>query len=196
MKKLQKKKDIEIWKPIDGYRYYEVSNKGNVRNNNFHNTGRCKLIAQTPDNRGYPKVSLWQDNKRKCFMVHRLVAQAFIPNPDNLETVNHKDEVKTHNYVENLEWMSDLDNKRYGTGIARRAKKESGSGNGKAKAVYCYELDKIWGAISEAEIDLEFKKDYLSNHMAAHIRGEREYLGKYNNIKLHWKYVDNNEENK
>lgn len=183
------KKNIEIWKTIPEFENYEVSNKGNVRNNNFHNTGKCKLIAQTPDSRGYLKVSLFKNNKRKCFFVHRLVAQAFIPNPNNLETVNHKDEIKTHNYVENLEWMSDLDNKRYGTGIARRAKNESGSKNGMAKAVYCYELDKSWGSISEAELELGFKKDYLSNHMSQHIKGQRKYCGKYNNIKLHWKYV-------
>lgn len=196
MKKIVKKTNNEIWKPIEGYRYYEVSNKGNIRNNNFHNTGKCKLIAQTPDGRGYLKVSLWQDNKRKCFLVHRLVAQAFIPNPNNLETVNHKNEIKTHNYVENLEWMSDLDNKRYGTGIARRAKKESGSGNGMAKAIYCYELDKTWGAATELlKEDFGLTASKIKKMKSHIVNGKPSFMGIYDNKKLHWKYVENNEDN-
>lgn len=192
MKKVVKKVNNEIWKPIEGFENYEVSNKGNVRNNNFHSTGKCKLIAQTPDNRGYPKVSLFKNNKRKCFMVHRLVAQAFIPNPDNLETVNHKDEVKTNNCVENLEWMSDLDNKRYGTGIARRAKKETGAGNGMAKAIYCYELDRTFGAATEAARELGIKN---IKKMKSHIVNDKpSYLGVFEGIKLHWKFVENNEQ--
>ena len=64
-------------------------------------------------------MCLCKDGHKKYLSVHRLVACAFIPNPDNLETVNHKDEVKTNNVVSNLEWMSFRDNNNYGTRIKR-----------------------------------------------------------------------------
>ena len=94
-----------MWKPVQGFEnLYEVSNEGNVRN---AKTGR---ILKTYDNgHGYRKVEL--GNKK--WYVHRLVGQAFIPNPYNLETINHKNEIKTDNRVENLEWMSRADNLRY-----------------------------------------------------------------------------------
>ena len=64
---------------------------------------------------GYLQVVLRKDGQKKMLLVHRLVADAFIPNPNNLDTVNHKDEVKTNNTVGNLEWMSMKDNNNYGT---------------------------------------------------------------------------------
>lgn len=75
--------------------------------------------------------------------MHRLVAEAFIPNPSGLDTVNHKDEVKTHNYVGNLEWMSNGDNVRYGTGSQRAAKS-------RMKPVYCIEQDKYYESVGKA----------------------------------------------
>lgn len=99
---------IENWKPATGV--YEVSDQGNVRN---RKTGR--LLKQVKNKDGYLQVGLREDGKSKSFRVHRLVAFAFIPNPDNLPQVNHKNEDKTDNRVENLEWCDAKYNSNYGT---------------------------------------------------------------------------------
>ena len=99
----------ERWKDIEGYNY-EVSSKGLIRNK------RTKAIKKTFINdRGYVIVSLYKDKRLKTFRVHRLVAQAFLPNKNNLPEVNHKSEIKTDNRVENLEWMTRKENLAYGT---------------------------------------------------------------------------------
>ena len=104
---------METWKPVVGYEeLYEVSDQGRVKSLKF---GKEKILKpwKTPD--GYLKVSLRKDGHTKHTYVHRIVSEAFIQNPNNLETVNHKDEVKTNNVASNLEWMSQKDNINYGT---------------------------------------------------------------------------------
>lgn len=99
-----------IWKEISGYEgLYEVSNTGLVRSLWL---GKKRIIS--PGNcHGYLRVGLYKDGKIKNMQVHRLVAEAFLPNPNKLETINHIDEDKTNNNVSNLEWMSRGDNARY-----------------------------------------------------------------------------------
>lgn len=117
----------EEWKPAVGYEgLYEVSNLGNVRgvNRMTYRKGvvRClkgKIRKPQIISTGYKQVQLSKDGKVKGICIHRLVAEAFIPNPDNLPCVNHKDEDKTNNNVENLEWCSFKYNSNYGTSISR-----------------------------------------------------------------------------
>lgn len=107
----------EIWKPIAGFEgLYEVSNYGRVKSL----TRYKKVIKPIIINRGYYQYQLWHNGKCRVAFGHRLVAQAFIPNPDNKPFVNHKDENKLNNFVENLEWVTHVENCRYGTAIARR----------------------------------------------------------------------------
>lgn len=102
---------MEHWKPVVGYEeHYEVSDMGNVRSLKF---GKEKILKPGEHNGGYLQVGLCKDGHRKYLLVHRLVAEAFIKNPNNLDTVNHKDEVKTNNVASNLEWMSMKDNINY-----------------------------------------------------------------------------------
>lgn len=102
---------MEIWKPIDGYENYNVSNKGNVKN---ITTG--KILKSGDNGKGYKHVMLYDKNhKGKTIMIHRLVAKAFLPNPNNFPQVNHIDENKTNNCVENLEWITSVDNINHGT---------------------------------------------------------------------------------
>lgn len=117
----------EIWKDIKDYEgLYQISSLGRVRSLDrlvsIHNSMRIakgQVINQHITKSGYCVVNLYKGNKRKALQVHRLVAQAFIPNPDNLPQVNHKSEVKTENFVENLEWCDQSYNVSY-NGLPRK----------------------------------------------------------------------------
>ena len=115
---------MEQWKDIDGYEgLYQVSSEGRIKSLRRYKKSRGdgiteigeKLMKLHLNQRGYCQVPLCKDNMVRMFAVHRLVAQAFIPNPDNLPQVNHKNEDKTLNTVENLEWCTNEYNSRYGT---------------------------------------------------------------------------------
>lgn len=104
----------EIWKDIDGYEgIYQVSNLGNVRSLNWGKRGIVRNLYLKKQNRGYLHVELAKNGKRKAFTVHRLVANAFLENPNGYPIINHKDENKQNNNVENLEWCSLTYNVRY-----------------------------------------------------------------------------------
>ena len=99
------------WRPIKEFeRYYEINRNGQIRNRK-----RNKLIKQHPDKDGYFRVILWHSEKGWRFnrIVHRLLCEAFIPNPDNKKCVNHKDGNKQNNNLSNLEWVTDLENKEH-----------------------------------------------------------------------------------
>ncbi len=110
----------ELWKPIEGYEdRYEVSNMGNVRSLNYRNTGKEKTLTPITEGKGYLMVGLCRGQTMKWQKVHRLVAAAFIPNPEDKPQVNHKNGIKTDNRVENLEWATNSENQKhaYKTGL-------------------------------------------------------------------------------
>ena len=120
----------EIWKNIEGYPNYQVSNMGRVKRLSTGYYRRTeKILKPQLQNNGYLHIKLSQKDKTKCILVHRLVAQVFIPNPNNLPQVNHINEDKTDNRVENLEWCTQKYNINYGNGISKRVKtnKENGT---------------------------------------------------------------------
>lgn len=110
--------DTEQWKAIEGYDgLYEVSSLGRVRSLKY---GKVRVLRAYKDKDGYFKLNLYKDGKRKPFLVHRLVVQAFIPNDaESKNEVNHINEVKTDNRVSNLEWCDRQYNNTY-NGLQRR----------------------------------------------------------------------------
>ena len=105
----------EVWKDIPGYEgLYQVSNLGRVKSL-VRKGKKEEIILRQVCNRGYLQVRLAKNSISKTYKVHRLVAQAFIPNPHNYPMINHKDEDKTNNCVWNLEWCNNSYNQLYGT---------------------------------------------------------------------------------
>lgn len=101
---------MEIWKAIEGTDgKYEVSNTGKVRSNNYLGHGKQQELKLW-DNGGYQRVTLWSGGKKGNRLIHRLVAETFIPNPENKPEVNHKDGDKHNNHVDNLEWSTRKEN--------------------------------------------------------------------------------------
>lgn len=119
----------EIWKPIPGYEgYYDVSNRGRVRSlvrkskYGVLSERKTPRINSMSNRRGYYMTWLYKEGEGKHWLVHRLVALAFIPNPNNLPFVNHKDENPKNNRFDNLEWCSRQYNNNYGNRLKRVAK--------------------------------------------------------------------------
>lgn len=152
---------MEIWKYIDGYDDYQVSNCGRVKSLKY---GKEKILKTYVTKIGYLYVILCKNGKSKHHLLHRLVAQAFLDNPYNLPEVNHKNEDKTDNRVENLEFCDHKYNMHYGTGRQRFSIKHK---NGKlAKTVYQYTLDGVFVAeypsTMEVQRQLGFKQPSIS----------------------------------
>lgn len=131
----------EIWKDIEGYEgLYQVSNLGRVKSlprlvynhTGYINRGEV-ILKQSTYCKYYKQVSLYRDDSWESHTVHRLVAQAFIPNPSSLPQINHKDENPSNNCVENLEWCTAKYNMNYGNrpfvGSAKCVKQIDNDGN-------------------------------------------------------------------
>ena len=145
-----------VRKPVVGYEgYYEVDQFGRVfsldrsivvvdgnRTYTKHLAG--KQMKQSMHDKGYKIVSLTRDGKTTMMFVHRIVAEAFLPNLDNLPMVNHKDEDKSNNFLENLEWCTASYNRTYGRAVERQAKKLRGRESDKRVAVVCRTPDGIY----------------------------------------------------
>lgn len=148
-------KMIEIWKDIKDYPNYQVSNLGNVKNIKTN-----KILKPFATGNEYLKVALSNKSNKKQFLIHRLVATAFIPNPNNLPEVNHiKEFEKTNNKVENLEWCDHSYNQNYGTRNERVAEKLRRT----MKIVRCKKINqydlkgnyiKTWNSVAEAQKEI------------------------------------------
>ena len=156
----------ELWKDIPGYEgLYQVSNLGQVRSLNYaKKKGNIKLLKSRKSS-GYIRVTLVKHGKHKCFFVHRLVALCFIENPLNYPIINHKDENKENNRVDNLEWCSFWYNTNYGSRnekVAEKLRKHEE----KWVAVNCYNLQGNF--IKYYRSMLETKKDGFNPSGVSH----------------------------
>lgn len=116
----------EEWRDIEGYNgAYQVSNLGNVRSFSAYRRGNGRLLSCTDNGYGYLIVGLNKNNKRKNHYVHRLVAEAFIENPNGYSQVNHLDYNRKNNRVSNLEWCTPQANTRYSSHKGRHPRKHN-----------------------------------------------------------------------
>ena len=104
---------MEIWKSIKDYENYQVSNLGRVKSLNYGRTGKEQILKPAKDKDGYLYVGLCKNGKTKLFKIHRLVAQAFIPNIENKPCINHIDCDRQNNCVDNIEWCTIQENNIY-----------------------------------------------------------------------------------
>lgn len=185
----------EVWRYIKGYEgLYQVSSIGNVRSleretrqGKGYYKREGKVLKPSIGKDGYLRVHLSKDGKKSTVDVHRLVAIAFIPNEEGLPCVNHKDENKTNNVIENLEWCSYSYNNRYGNGNTQRTNSK--------KETWKY---KLMGAIEAYDKDGNFIALYRNLETASKILDIPKYRikdcleGKNKSVKgIVWKYFTN-----
>lgn len=141
---------------IKGFPRYYVTNAGDIYSRKGR-LGRIKKLKTAKDKKGYLRTALSNHNKSTTFKVHRLVAETFIPNPENKPQVNHKNGVKTDNRVENLEWCTQSENMQHAhkiLGIKSSNFGKFGKDNHSSKPVYQLKNGEIiaeFGSIGEAE---------------------------------------------
>lgn len=177
----------EKWVPVSGYEgLYEVSNLGNVRSLPRIVVGRNgvvpgKPIVRTRQKTGYYRVCLCANNTKKFMLVHRLVAEAFIPNTNSYEFVNHKDENRGNNIASNLEWCTAKYNQNYGTApLKKRLKRIETHG----RPIFC--IDKDGHIVKEYICITDVWKDgFERRNVNAVLKGRRKTCGGY-----FWKYKD------
>lgn len=202
--------NAEIWKPVVEYEgLYEVSNLGNV-----YSYKSNRNLKQSKDSNGYIRINLYKDSKPIGILVHRLVAEAFISNPNNYPIINHKDENPSNNHVENLEWCTYEYNNNYGTrnkriseankGVnspyyGKKLSKEtrykmkknhinvSGANNPRAKQIICVTTGEIFDYIRSAENKYKICRSDISKCC----KGKLKSAGKHpiTNEKMVWEYI-------
>lgn len=179
----------EIWKDIEGYEgLYQVSNQGRVRslgrtviNNGSIQLIKGKILKSMNNGFGYLYINLCKNSKIKRTAIHRLVAKAFISNPNNLPQVNHKNEIKSDNRAENLEWCDSKYNANYGN---RNVKCTETKRNKYGKKVKQYDINGDLVNIMYIGDAIKIKKIHYANLIKC-CKGKQKTAGGYI-----WRYAD------
>jgi len=166
--------DTEVWKKVEGFPNYSVSSYGKVRNDNTR-----KLLKAYDEGNGYFRVNLYNNGKEHGCLLHRLVAEAFLPQPSKQHEVNHKDGNKENNVVENLEWVTRSENHIHRCRTLNKI-------NARKRAVICVETGIVYSSGSEASRSLGLCDDAVGHCLW----GNNKTAGGY-----HWKYYEGDVKN-
>lgn len=166
----------ELWKDIKEYEgLYQISNLGRIKN-------KKGKILKLPIKKGYYQIRLSKNGKKKGYQVHRLVAIAFIPNPNNFPQINHKDENKLNNIVNNLEWCSIAYNNTFGTRLERVS-----NSNKLRREVVKYDLEGNFITQYKSVTEAGRKNNTCPSSISECCRGKQEtskgYVYKFSNVK-------------
>lgn len=160
---------MEQWKDVDGYEgRYQISSKGRLKS-----SATGAILKTFMCGSGYHEIILTKSGNRKPKLIHRLVAEAFIPNPENKREVNHKDGNKHNNDVCNLEWVTPSENQKHSRSVLGNKSYQ--------RKVLCVELHRTFDSLTAAAKELGLKKPLVWKCC----NGKQETTGGY-----HWRYVD------
>lgn len=163
---------IEIWKEVDGFNGdYLISNFGNLKSRKYN---KEKLLSLTPNLYGYIEKQLYKESRYYTKKIHRLVAEAFIPNLNNLPQVNHIDGNKQNNCVSNLEWCTSLENVHHRYEVLHKFRSSD-------KKVICVETNIVYDSITKASNDTNIDKSSIGRVC----NGVRKTAGGF-----HWRFCD------
>lgn len=170
----------EVWKNIEEYLNYQVSNLGRVRSLNYNGTKETKVLTPGKCRNGYLKILLYKDGIRETRLIHRLVAKVFILNIENKSHVNHKDGNKQNNCVDNLEWCSQSENVKHAI--------KKGLGHKPRYKVAQYDMYgnyiKLWGNVKEITKALNIPQHYISKCANGVLKTSHGYIWRYVNAKI------------
>lgn len=165
----------EIWKDVVGYEdLYQVSNLGRVKRIGKGRGTKCSILKHKT-NTVYDRVTLYQNNQPADKCIHRLVAETFIPNPENKPQVNHIDGNKRNNRLDNLEWVTSRENVRHSVNVLKKS-----PGDWSRKAIRCVETGDIFPSQVLAAKAYNTSQGSIGNSA----RGTRPRAGGY-----HWEFV-------
>lgn len=168
----------EIWKDVKDYKgLYQVSNLGNIKSIKY-----SKILKPYKEKKGYLRVDLNKNGIRRHYLVHRLVAETFIPNPENKPQINHKDGCKENNLWNNLEWCTNLENAIHAYNNKLRTSKP-------LRKINQYDLNgnfiEQWNSIIEASTQFKTISNHPQCNISSVLRGLRKTAFGYI-----WKYAD------
>lgn len=172
----------EEWRDIAGYEgIYQVSNLGRVKSLNYlHHKGKVCIMSPVKEKSGYIRCLLYNDEGRKAYSIHRLVAMAFCPNDNNYPCVNHKDEDKSNNRADNLEWCTYDYNNKYGTRTQKMVSSQLNRSD-LSRRIICIENGIEYESIRDAGRKTAICRSAISKCL----NKKHKTAGGY-----HWKYVD------
>lgn len=175
---------MEEWKDVKGYEgLYQISNLGRIRS---LIGSESRILKPHINGKGYRRIGIYKDGIRKRYDIHRLVAIAFIPNPENKECVDHINTIRTDNRVENLRWVTFKENMNNPETSENCSKGKEGNKKTSKKKCFCIETGEVFESITEAERKMNVNNSSIS----ACCKGRVKSAGKINGIKLHWEYID------